>query len=326
MPNDGRSKRTTPAKSNSAPKIARIKYDDKPFDPQQELVPVGYEGHDPENIAIQIYIGDAYSRKKKGEFETTEEYQRKIDEALNKAICCSFVFGGEPLTLKSLFAFKIRGFLSLYLDMAYDADKGIMEMAALPSEYEGDDRFERDLYHENTFTLSQGKITDKQVPFFTTQPKQRVMVRSVKYPLYKITVLNMAEFRVEKFATYDERKKGSYYPGISGKKAIIARVKMSADEAKALKGNDSYVVSDDQGVRIMPALESSLDVLCIGNLASPYLGRYDSEQKATLVKPTNIEKAFYYMNFSLKEIWFYNVKTGKIYAKVKASKNNNNRL
>ncbi len=313
MQNRSREKSSSQMSSTSSKKP---NYDRIPFNLALETIPTGYAGHDSEYIPIKIYISDAYSTRGKGEFETTTEYQNKIDKALSEKI---YPFKDDSITLKSLLAFKVQDF-GLYLDMAYDADEGVMEMAAIPSKYQGDDSIERDLYYDNTFTLQQGTVSDKQEPYFT-QNKQRIMVRSVKYPLYKLTALNMKDFHLEYFVYHDERNKPSYIPSVSGKKAIIARVKMSVEEAKELKGDVSSFDNLSTKPMLTPirlASDNSLDMLLIGNLASPYLTRFDTKENPTLAKPVSVEKNFYYMNFYLKEIWFYNKKSGKIYSKIKS--------
>src|SRR5262245_11661503 len=68
---------TSPTKSMAS----RTIYSTVPFDPLLNRLPVGYSGHNAEQLITEL---SKRMNSKKDEFETTEQYQRRIDMELEK--------------------------------------------------------------------------------------------------------------------------------------------------------------------------------------------------------------------------------------------------
>src|SRR5215217_4611094 len=95
-------------------------FSQSPFDPSVEKLPPDYRGHDSKEIIAALTRRDSQSVK--GEFETTEQFRRRV-----KALDASPLSGG--LTADSLLAFVIDG-----VETRYDADRGVMSVGVNPQD------------------------------------------------------------------------------------------------------------------------------------------------------------------------------------------------
>jgi hypothetical protein len=112
---------------------AEDRYSSTPFDPSVRVLSPGFRGHDPE----LIYAALKRARLIKDEFESTQEYNRRMDMVKNQIMLGS-------LTLQSLYAFDLElfngyrlpttpNYSGLPITPTYDADAGSMSISLDPS-------------------------------------------------------------------------------------------------------------------------------------------------------------------------------------------------
>jgi hypothetical protein len=87
------------------------------FDPNIQRLPPGFAGNDIK--AVWKKLNEIHSSDSRGEFETTEEFRKRLDHESNLPLIGS-------LTAKSTLAFVVSPFIT-----KYDADAGILRMSTL---------------------------------------------------------------------------------------------------------------------------------------------------------------------------------------------------
>ncbi len=84
------------------------------------------------------------------------------------------------------------------------------------------------------------------------------------------------------------------------------------------KGDDAY---NDSFIGIeAEELEADVRALCIGKLENPYTSLGTMEKEATIDNPMSLTKDKRYIHLRLLEIWFYDLKSGKIIGKVRSKR------
>jgi len=103
---------------------AKRRYSETPFDPSVDRLPANYQGNDADRIYRLIEKRE--KSRTKGEFETSEQHQTRLERQDEQPLI-------GPLQIGSLFAFK-----TAELKFRYDADKGVMELY-VPTSFAVDD-------------------------------------------------------------------------------------------------------------------------------------------------------------------------------------------
>ncbi len=102
---------------------AKTRYSDVPFELTVDHLSAGYQGNDADRIYRAI---EKHENAAKGEFETTEQYEARIEQQNEQPLIGS-------LRITSLFAFKAAD-----LKLQYDADSGVIKIY-VPTSFAVDD-------------------------------------------------------------------------------------------------------------------------------------------------------------------------------------------
>lgn len=127
-------------------------YDLQPFDPSCKTLPRRYRGHDPAAIYEAVAKLADEELWKKGEFEKTVEYQKRIDETWNSLQDKTLV---GDVKFSSTLAFALIGDYSSGLIDSYDADSETLSVTAITSDV---DFGYRDSLHGLTFKTETKEI------------------------------------------------------------------------------------------------------------------------------------------------------------------------
>lgn len=285
-------KDTVSLNSTKEPKKKKEKYTTKPFDITADKLPPNYAGHD----AKQLYqnIQQRKSREKKGEFETSEQFQKRVEKESTAPILGS-------LGTDNYFVFQ-----PMKIDSQYDADKKVL---SVPFDFALgllDKDKTRKVIDIKSEVVKVGTYTA------TNAFGALINVEEMIYRKYLLAISNYSIFSIENytdarlkdlFAKYSNDTPSSpvtKYPSITLSsqigEAIIARFIMSPEEALSAKKN--------------------MRVILICKIEAPFISADSSYSKPTFDKPTGWLSEEQYIYASLYEIWFYEYSTGKVFTKI----------
>jgi hypothetical protein len=159
-----------PAKSPVGPV-----YSERPFDETVDALPKQFIGHDLARVIQALIKENEVRRAGKGEFETTEEYNKRLDAVLKRPL-----FGS--VTKSSVVAFQARG--NTQLRTKYDADVKELELRLDGQADEG------------LFVISRLDLRTTTGPYPAANAFGRtVMISKTRGNQYAIAVENASNYR-----------------------------------------------------------------------------------------------------------------------------------
>lgn len=280
-------KKTVATKKEAVPVYLKT-----PFDPKIDKISVPFYGHDIE----QIYrsFGNRKKSAKKDEFETTEQYQKRL---ANEAAAPLF----DTVTPDGTFVFTVAP------ETKYDADSQTLTISIRPEAvWQQGSSIDKSRLAIKIKDESNSKATVGQNAYGA---KVEMTERYGKD--YSIAVHNFDSFettityskweleqkkRDEEMAEKYPSLRGSISSHISGTKTIEHKITIPPAEAKNLK--------------------EVLSLLVLGKSVSPNTSYGAYLSKATYDSPTESFQQFYYVDLELQEFWVYNKSTGRIIGKI----------
>jgi hypothetical protein len=267
--------RSKAAPAKPVPKKSADLYSKAPFDKTVSKVPEGFRGH---NLA-SLFGALSDKLKAKGEFETTEAYNKRIEAALSEPLV------GE-LTAKSILASVIpltSG--SEFSNLKYNAD------AQLLSVDKSMDEVPYDLGDYETRSkqrvLSTGLGFEKVIRTYTGQNSFGIKRRVVEKESYScdLILLNPGELGFKK----------DQYDVLGDRQNIVFDVQMDPATAQKAKQN--------------------LKLLVLFQVGPPYVGNAKDYDSPTIDDPVEVTSYKFYIYANVIEVWLYDSKTGEIYAR-----------
>jgi hypothetical protein len=265
-----------------------LDYTELALDLMLDKLPPQYMGHDPEKL-FNI-LKQQQKTSKKGEFETTEEFHSRIQKQREAPIL-------GDLTIGSTFIFQIPRTtgtpytLGTYnIKAAYDADHKVLEVAALLDTY----YLDKKIKYFSSREIYDPKKHYEGTNAFGTQVT--VEVHHSKH--FKVIINNYQSFPLIKYISKENRDLGL------------------KDSSYAL---DAYVVRlnmDNSSARIA---KENLSLLVVCKIIPPFTTEDTFSDKATILSPIESSRKDSYIYTNVLELWFYNISTGEIYAKLRRS-------
>jgi len=259
-----------------------------PFDPSIQKIPVPYQGHDIE----QVY--ESFDRRKnaerKDEFETTEQFQRRLTEQ-----------AGEPLygsvTQDSILAFVVSP------NSEYNADSQTLTISLSTSAVWKSAQIDNSRL---ALKIKSGEvIKDKSIG--QNAYGARVEIEKTHAKGFELAIHNQSNFETEKVLDENMRRlserpesaklPADFFEQIK-KTAFVHKIKIASKEARAMK--------------------DKLSALILAKPTIPYISYGAILREATFKDPTEFFSQMYYVDVDLFEIWLYNKQTGEILAKIKS--------
>jgi hypothetical protein len=251
------------------------KYSLSPFEISSERLAPDYCGHDPEVLYVRLL--DLSADRKKGEFETTAEYDQRIAKMTVTPVLGTLNYG-------SIYAFCVD---NSEIKSLYDPDKGILVVdIRFWSVYGEPDWKSHPPGHRPTQTalISKSKYRDEGKYVGTNAFGASAVVDAGSSVEYGIVFSNLDLFPVEKTAASTHFSVG---------------LPIGPTAARAAKG--------------------SLRALAVCRLVSPYVKSTSGGIQPTLEQPTSFLRLSYYLETELLELWFYDMSSGVVVAKIEPS-------
>ena len=265
-------------------------YLNAPFDIGIKRIPVPFLGHDIE----QVY--NAFDQRKKaevkGEFESTEQYQKRLSNQLVNPI-----FGSVGLT--DVLAFVVNP------SSQYDADSQTLTISLETSKvwYPTREIVERRVLTDKSrlgISIKSGETIDKK-SVMQNKFGAKVEVSEHYMKSFDLAVHNQSNFETEKVLSEYEKENLREMPGIyknidQGKTVFVKRINIPPTNAKMAKDKVSTFV--------------------LVKLTTPYISDGTFLSQATFDAPSQIFHQFYYVDVDLLEIWIYDKPTGELITKI----------
>jgi hypothetical protein len=249
-------------------------YSNTGFDPTLARLPAGFRGHDIQALSSELKSAD--SAKKKGEFESTEQWAERLRLAEGRPIL-------GTLTHNSTYAFLIGQNYSEFssgIKIDYDADAARFDISA---EAEPPIYFsERDKPggvlslpiwtgrpDSGAYIGSNGFGAVREVTEYSSREYKLIIVNSAAFPFIDIPVWKLLGF-----------------------KQIRGEVSASPAIARDVK--------------------SQIHLLAVCKLAPPYVTSGWSNREATLDNPVSRNITYTYVHVDLEAVWIYNQETGEV--------------
>lgn len=284
-------KRTVaPKETPATPAIARSKpsaaYLNVSFDPVIQKIPVPYLGHNIE----QVYEG--FDKRKKAEhkdeFETTEQYQRRLTEQAGKPL-----FGS--VGQDSILAFVVSP------RAEYDADKQTLIISLPTSEVRQSAQIDRSrLAVTIKIELTKQKSTGQNAY------GAKVEIEEMYAKSYELAIHNKSNFETEKVLDENIRR--------MSERSDMPKMAASFIEAMKLT---SFVQRLKIGPEEAQATKYKLSALILAKPIAPYISYGAILREATFKDPTEFSSQMYYVDVDLIEIWIYDKLSGEIISKIK---------
>jgi len=275
----------TPAIAQSNPSPAYLTIS---FDPSIQKIPVPYLGHDIE----QTYkaFDERKKAERKDEFETTEQFQRRLTEQAGKPL-----FGS--VGQDSVLAFVVSA------GLGYDADSQTLTISLPTSAVWQSAQIDKSRL---AVKIKSGKVTkDKSIGQNAYGAKVEIEKTYAKG--FELAIHNESNFASEKVLDENMRRMSersdmpkmpaSFFERMK-KTAFVQRIKMSPEEARAAK--------------------DKISVLILAKPVAPYISYGAILREATFKDPTEFFSQMYYVDVDLGEIWIYNKQSGEIITKIKS--------
>jgi len=265
------------AQSNASNKNISI-YSANEFDIQQNNLPINFKG----NNFISIYTSLANLKlTDKGEFETTENYEKRLKEVANAS------------TQGSLKVSSLYSAVPLHNDFywKYDADSKIMT-------YKG--KMILGFYGDEPFDLPK-KFAGKFIPIQLESSKNKYKRSYVGTNALGVST-NVKEYDVDEH----------YIAIVNADKFNFKK----REEFQDLLGYDQLEFSFKLSADIAQKIKPSLRFAIIYRIVSPYITKKVDVKTATIDSPSEWlgEKKYIYAN--LEQLWIYDNKTGLIIEKI----------
>lgn len=261
-----------------------IKQNSFPFDTSVSKLPVNFQGH---NI-IELYETLSRRLSAKGEFETSQAYDKRITQALTRPI-------KGQLTPRSTMAVVVD--LSLpgkITGLKYNADTQMMQAVLytgdIPLGMGGDYNSKKDQLV--IYGPEEKKAKDSYVANNAYGVEREVS--EIECNAYNLIMLNGRQFEF-KFSEF----------GLMGETQNLFNTKMDIASAKQSKAN--------------------IDLLIVFQIASPYVRKFTNYFTPTIDVPVDKTTNSHYIYVNVSEMWLFNTKTGKIYDKLVAQQRKPNR-
>jgi hypothetical protein len=291
-----KAKKSVAAEETQATPASTVKPENKPAEPKKiveelpafnldmSLIPANYTGHNIATIVDSLILRQKVG--KKDEFETTDQYKKRIEEEYNKPII-------GKLNINDMFALKINNadvmsarFLDNYhngLTAKYNADEQKLDVEFNISQF---------LIRDKNYKIERaygvhGYSYDKDSSSYvgTNAYGATVDVKRLDIVEYKLVINNLSEFNIAK-KDFGETK-------------VVCSIKLPADKAKELKNN--------------------LSLLVIYNIDDPAYKDEDHYSSATFDSPTSLTRKTHFVYSKAVDFWIYNQQTGKVIFKLKGS-------
>jgi len=249
-----------------------------PFDSNVEKLPGNFRGNN--IITLLSSLAKNASKYYKSEFETNETFQKRL-EKLDSTI----------LTGKLRYDSTIAIPLLTSIESTYDADSGTMSV-----------------------TIPMTSIADSDLQ------------SAISYELppnegaYQYSSETVGPHAIEIFTTLSKTKKFNSSNAFGVKIKVTA--KLYDTIAVALK-NDNNIMKYGGNISLSVQIPSEKareakyagNILLVGELLHPYIGRGSNHTSATIDSPTETLDLIRYVAMRLDEIWFYSIKSGEIFHK-----------
>jgi hypothetical protein len=261
-------------------------YSTEPLDLSLSTLPPGYRGNDPETVFTALS-----SSTKKGEFESTAEY--------NQRLMGLTVIAGS-LTDSSVYAFYVEsGGYAQQSEARYDADKQLLTLSIQLASV-SKKRTVKQECSERIVRL--GLCTDSTESYiagynFLSKTKWLNNGTHLGANSYGAVAEVTTEYRWQDTIEFPNIDEFSSKQSIYGQDLSID-LPVGPTEAKTLKGN--------------------LRILAICKLIAPYVASDAGSSDATLSEPVDLITFFQTLETQLLELWVYDISTGKVIAKVQA--------
>ncbi|MGI9068367.1 MAG: energy transducer TonB [Pyrinomonadaceae bacterium] len=248
----------------------------QPFDPSVPSLPPNFAGHNASELYKRIVGRNQVSAK--GEFETTESYDRRLQAEAAKPLLGS-------LTQNSVFAFAIGQSEGKpgKLESGYDADRHVLHVyAKLKVAFDNSEERSR-----RPQPLKLPKEVGRSLSWADTV---------TEHSFYTGTNAFGAKVRVERHVqVFMEIAFGNYlnFAALTG----FSDLKLDVAEAIRAKRN--------------------LKLLLVCRLAPPYVMKDTGYFAPKIDNPYEESQYYYSLNTELLEIWFFDSVTGRVYAKEK---------
>jgi hypothetical protein len=263
------------------------KYLNVPFDLNIDRIPLPCSGHDVE----QIY--EAFDKRKKAErkdeFETTEQYQRRLTEQSGKP------FFGQ-IGSDSVLAFVVD------TSSEYDADSQTLMISIIPSAVWLSSQTDKSRL---ALKVKPGKVT-KTKSTGQNAYGAKADIQETHVIMFNLAVHNAANFETENILDEssksilqepDMQKMSPQRLEYWKKLAFVHRLKMKPEEAREAK--------------------RKISALILAKQVPPHISYGEMFSKATLKDPSQFSAQIYYVDVDLVQIWVYDKTTGEIMAKIK---------
>lgn len=257
------------------------KYTSNHIDLSLDHVAPDYLGNDPKYIYSSI--DDREKSSLKGEFETTEQYQKRISISNNNQ------------NAKGIFSFQ--GYKP---KMKYSADDSeftiLIRVGAVLSP------FEHSLIppQKGKYDVSDFKKDDKSITLIVDMEDggsyeaenvygAKTIVEKTVFTSYDVAVTYCNDFPIE---TIEDEQ----FPIIKFD-YIVGKFPSPPEEARKIKKN--------------------IGCLVIGKLEKPFIHETFILEPATFDSPYDVSRFHRYLHMRMLELWIYNQETGKVYVKLK---------
>lgn len=265
-------------KAKSLPtKEEKVNYSTKPFDIKATALPFGYTGHD--IIALYNRLSKAFPPK--GEYESTEEYHRRLR-------------GEYP---NETFAFLIEN-VSTAISASYDPDDQNMLIKINADGARNHDGFRERMSKSESPSSHYDLISAYETVIKVRHIRgasEKYMARNKMGAKTVVTKLTGKEYGI------GLNNKGLFaMPGYSITRTRNITLKIPPEEARDLKSNLGILLI----CRVRPWGDP---------FAYSFRSVYHSEP--TMNSPTELSFSQYFVNVDLLEIWIFNRRTGTVCAK-----------
>ncbi|MBK5276535.1 MAG: hypothetical protein JJE30_16005 [Desulfuromonadales bacterium] len=298
------------------------KYTAVQIDSNLEKLPSNYYGNDPKSIYDAIKKRNRSAVK--GEFETTEQFQKRIDKENSLPII-------GQIGPKGLFSLQARR-----TEVNYSADISELSVdielqkVSEPMGY-GIQKLINPSYKVSSYIENSKEISltseEKGSRSYAAQNRYgaSTVVSESNYESYGAIVDNYRELP---FIETVSKSAQSRYDA-EEKKAIDSETKYGSTGKQMAKiYRDGNIIRDSDkewrmGIKIKASPEEAknikdkVKILLIGNLDEPLIHEDFSYIEATMDSPSEHTFRSKYLYINLKEIWIYNQATGQIYSKIK---------
>lgn len=252
------------------------------FLPDWQKIPDNFTGSNFKEIYRTLLVSPVLKRK--GEFETTADYQKRINSAANISFNDKENIGSTLFFLyKPESPYSIPG-----LTTQYDADKQVLNVnleaysvtvdAKLSDSSKG--QTEKSYNEVRVLPLELGGSSEYEGSN-VYGAKRTVTVSSGTY--YSVAIENFKDFK--------ETKKRSYLPSFN------TDINLAPEKAKEAAGNIGF--------------------LFVGKLVNPYYSIDTLDAKPTISRPKETHITDRILILNLSSVWIFNAKNGEILAKLK---------